>query len=170
MKLVRATQADLPEVVSLMNRAYRGGKGWAAEGPYIQGDRISLKDLEAELAAKPDMQLLIWRDTDTLTGCVTLEPLGDGVRWYLGGLTIEPARQEAKLGRRLLAQAEEVARAAGARRMRLNVIWVREALIEWYLRRGYEPTGERTPFPYDDDRWGRPTRPDLAFLWFEKPL
>jgi len=40
VNLVRVTPADLPEVVDLMNRAYRGGKGWAAEGPYIQGDRM----------------------------------------------------------------------------------------------------------------------------------
>jgi ribosomal protein S18 acetylase RimI-like enzyme len=169
MNLARATAGDLPEMVALMNRAYRGQEGWAAERGYIQGDRISLPDLEAELAAKPRMQLLVWREEGELLGCVSLEPQ-DGDAWYLGALTVAPDRQDAQLGRRLLAQAERIAGEAGARRMRLTVIWVREPLIAWYRRRGYVPTGETTPFPYDDDRWGRPMRDDLHFVWFEKLL
>jgi ribosomal protein S18 acetylase RimI-like enzyme len=169
MNLARATPADLPEVVALMNRAYRGGEGWTAEQGYIQGDRISRKDLEAELAAKPKMQFLVWREDGLLLGCVSLEPLADGA-WYLGALTVEPGRQDAQLGRRLLAEAERIARDRGAQRMQLTVIWVREALIQWYRRRGYAPTGRTTPFPYDDDRWGKPLRDDLHFVWFEKDL
>ena len=169
MKLVRAIQADLPEVVALMNRAYRGGDGWAAEQNYIQGDRISLNDLEAELAAKPDMRFLLWREEGTLLGCVSLEPSADGA-WYLGALTVAPGRQDAQLGRRLLAEAERIACEAGAKRMELTVIWVREALIQWYRRRGYVPTGRTTPFPYGDERWGKPLRNDLHFVWFEKQL
>ena len=169
MNLTRATAGDLPQIVALMNRAYRGEKGWAAEQGYIQGDRISLPDLEAELAAKPQMQMLVWREAGELLGCVSLEPQ-DGDAWYLGALTVAPDRQEAQLGRRLLAEAERIARDGGARRVALTVIWVREALIQWYRRRGYAPTGKTTPFPYDDDRWGRPMRDDLHFVWFEKAL
>ncbi len=29
MNLTRATPGDLPEIVALMNRAYRGQEGWA---------------------------------------------------------------------------------------------------------------------------------------------
>jgi len=169
MNLVRATSSDLPDIVALMNRAYRGGEGWAAEQGYIQGDRISLKDLEAELAAKPDMRLLIWREDGALQGCVSLEPMADGAG-YLGSLTVEPSRQDGGAGRRLLAEAERIARQAGAERMQLTVIWVRETLIQWYRRRGYSPTGKTTPFPYGDDRWGKPLRDDLHFVWFEKHL
>jgi ribosomal protein S18 acetylase RimI-like enzyme len=169
MKLVRATEADLPEIVSLMNRAYRGREGWAVEEGHIQGDRILLPDLAAELAAKPQMQWLVWREAGALLGTVSLEPLQDGV-WYLGALTIEPGRQEGQLGRSLLAEAERLAREGGARHMRLTVIWVREALIAWYRRRGYLPTGKTSPFPYGDERWGKPLRDDLHFVWFEKAL
>jgi ribosomal protein S18 acetylase RimI-like enzyme len=169
MKLGRATAADLPEVVSLMNRAYRGREGWAVEEGHIQGDRILLPDLAAELGAKPQMQWLVWRENGALLGTVSLEPLEDGI-WYLGALTIEPGRQEGQLGRSLLAQAERIAREGGARQMRLTVIWVREALIAWYRRRGYLPTGETSPFPYGDERWGKPMRDDLHFVWFEKAL
>ncbi|HMH64508.1 MAG TPA: GNAT family N-acetyltransferase [Rhizomicrobium sp.] len=169
MNLTRATPDELPEIVALMNRAYRGQEGWAVEQDYIQGDRIALQDLEGELAAKPQMQLLVWREAGRIQGCFSLEPL-DGETWYLGALTVEPGCQDGGLGRRLLEAAERTARDAGAKRMRLTVIWVREALIGWYQRRGYVATGETSPFPYDDDRWGRPTRDDLYFVLFEKPL
>ena len=88
MNLARAVSADLPEIVALMNRAYRGGEGWTAEQGYIQGDRISLEDLEAELAAKPEMQFLVWREDGALLGCVSLEPLADGA-WYLGAAVLD---------------------------------------------------------------------------------
>jgi N-acetylglutamate synthase-like GNAT family acetyltransferase len=169
MKLARATAADLPEIVSLMNRAYRGREGWAVEEGYIQGDRIRLPDLEAEIAAKPDLQWLVWREEGALLGTVSLEPMAGDV-WYLGSLTIEPSQQASQAGRRLLVAAEAIAREAGARHIELTVIWVRETLIAWYQRRGYVLTGKTTPFPYGDERWGTPMRDDLYFVWLEKVL
>ena len=168
MILARATDTDLPAIVDLMNRAFRGAKGWATEDGYLVGDRIRLDDLRAEVAAKPDM-LLVWREDGRLLGCVSLEDVGEGV-WFLGMLTVEPNIQDQQLGRRLLAAAEEHARAAGAVRIRMTVIWLRDALIAWYGRRGYQPTGETKPFPYGTDRWGVPTRDDLYFVVLEKKL
>ena len=52
----------------------------------------------------------------------------------------------------------------------MSVINVREALIAWYLRRGYHKTGETRPFPYGDDRFGTPLRDDLGFVVLEKNL
>ena len=52
----------------------------------------------------------------------------------------------------------------------MTVINIRATLIAWYERRGYRLTGETRPFPYGDDRFGTPTRPDLAFVVLEKPL
>jgi ribosomal protein S18 acetylase RimI-like enzyme len=168
MKLQRATAADLAEVVALMNHAFRGGDGWAAEQGYIQGDRVRLGDLEAELAAGLPLWLLR-DDAGALLGCFSLE-FPDPRTGYLGMLTVAPGLQEQRLGRNLLEEAEARARQSGATRMRMSVIWVREALIAWYVRRGYAPTGETRPFPYGDDRWGVPRRDDLYFVLLEKPL
>jgi hypothetical protein len=52
----------------------------------------------------------------------------------------------------------------------MTVIVQRDDLIAWYRRRGYEPTGEHEPFPYDDERYGRPRRDDLRFAVLEKPF
>jgi hypothetical protein len=74
-------------------------------------------------------------------------------------LTVSPARQSRQLGRTILAAAEAIAADRGARRMRMTVVNLRDTLIAWYQRRGYALTGETEPFPYDDRRFGTPTRP-----------
>ena len=43
-------------------------------------------------------------------------------------------------------------------------------LLAWYARRGYLPTGVTEPYPYGDDRYGRPLRDDLAFVILEKAI
>jgi ribosomal protein S18 acetylase RimI-like enzyme len=70
----------------------------------------------------------------------------------------------------MVQAAEDRARDHGAKRMRMSVTNVREALIAWYLRRGYEKTGEIEPIPYGDDRFGRSLRDDLCFMVLEKSL
>jgi hypothetical protein len=52
----------------------------------------------------------------------------------------------------------------------MQVITARTDLIAWYERRGYTRTGERAPFPYGDERFGLPRRPDLEFERLVKPL
>jgi len=50
------------------------------------------------------------------------------------------------------------------------VLNVRESLIAWYIRRGYTLTGETQPFPYGDERFGRPLRDDLHFVVLVKEI
>ena len=168
---VPATDADVPRIVDLMNRAYRGAQGWSTEQAYIDGDRTTAAFLREDVAAAPTASLLKWiaGEDPTPRGCVWLEPLGDAT-WYLGSLCVDPDAQNAGQGRTLLAAAEAWARERGAARVRMSVVNVRETLIAWYRRRGYEPTGDMLPFPYGNDRFGTPLRDDLAFVVLEKPL
>jgi ribosomal protein S18 acetylase RimI-like enzyme len=172
--LTPARDDDVPQIVALMNRAYRGigaRQGWNTEAGYISGNRTTADLLRAEMSAKPDASLLMWRDGegDVPKGCVWLEPLG-GDAWYLGSLTIDPERQNEGLGHALLALAEQWIAARGGKRVRMTVVNIREALIAWYGRRDYRPTGEINPFPYGDDRFGIPLRDDLSFVVLEKNL
>jgi ribosomal protein S18 acetylase RimI-like enzyme len=172
LALREADAADLPAVVELVNRAYRGETsraGWTNEAEYIDGERTSLEALAAEAAQSPLGALLLAETSQGLVGCVRIDPAGEGA-WYLGMLTISPGLQAAGLGRRLLEAAEAAAQARGARRVRMTVVNIREGLIGWYERRGYRRTGELQPFPYDDARFGVPRRPDLAFAVLEREL
>ena len=171
--LLPANDDDVPGIVTLMNRAYRGAgaAGWSTQEAYLSGDRITEGVLRADLLAKPQASLLKWEDPEggPLLGCVWIEPLDHDV-WYLGSVATDPTRQNSGLGKILLTDAEQWVRNQGGTRIRMNVVNVRDALIAWYLRRGYHKTGETEPFPYGDDRFGAPLRQDLSFLVLEKDL
>ena len=103
-------------------------------------------------------------------GCCQLESRA-GATAYLGLFAVAPTRQGGGLGRAIVAEAERRARVEwGAERMMMTVIRQRTDLIPWYGRLGYRRTGETQPFPYGDERFGRPTRPDLEFVVLAKPL
>jgi hypothetical protein len=69
-----------------------------------------------------------------------------------------------------LQAAEDFAKERGGHRIRMTVVNVRKTLIAWYERRGYALTGETKPFPYGDERFGRPLRDDLHFVVLEKDI
>jgi ribosomal protein S18 acetylase RimI-like enzyme len=175
VQLAPATEADYPAIVDLANRAYRGTgpeASWNVEN-LIEGQRLDEAFLRDDLAAKPQAHLLLWRAEDgALLGSVWLEPVESVAAgaWYLGLLAVDPRRQNQQLGRTLLAAAEDYARQRGATRIRMTVVQLRDTLIAWYQRRGYALTGETEPFPYGDDRFGRPLRDDLHFVVLEKSL
>ncbi|HEY2858312.1 MAG TPA: GNAT family N-acetyltransferase [Terracidiphilus sp.] len=174
MVLEHAAEADYPAIIHLVNLAYRGQgseASWNVETGILEGTRIDDSLLREDIAAKPSARLLITRAADTreIIGTVWLEPVSDG-SWYLGLFTVSPALQKQHLGRELLRAAEDFAEAHGARRIRMGVLCVRDALIAWYQRRGYTLTGETEPFPYGDSRFGTPLRDGLEFLILEKQL
>jgi len=174
MLLNRALEADYVRIVDLVNMAYRGagpGASWNSEADFIEGERLTEALLREDLAAKPNAQLLTYRDDSNgaLLGTVWLEPKDNGV-WYLGLLTVRPDLQNRHLGRALLAAAEAFAKERGARRIRMSVVNARDTVIAWYERRGYTLTGETRPFPYNDKRFGRPLRDNLHFVLLEKDI
>jgi ribosomal protein S18 acetylase RimI-like enzyme len=174
MLLESATEADYREIIDLINLAFRGtgpSASWNIEAGIIAGQRINESLLREDLAAKPEAHLLIHRDAAdrSLLGTVWLEPEQDGI-WYLGLLTVRPELQKQQLGRTLLTASEDFAKKRAASCIRMGVLNVRDALIEWYQRRGYTPTGVTKPFPYGDDRFGTPLRDDLHFVILEKNI
>ena len=170
--LVKATAADIPSIVELMNAAYRvRGGGWTSEADYIVGDRTTVAQLLNQISAREHVSLMVWRRPSFggLFGCVWLEPEDGGV-WYLGSLTVDPQEQNTGLGRKLLTASEEWVRDRGGQAIRMTVVNVRDTLIAWYERRGYNLTEEREPVPYHDGRFGIPKRPDLEFVVLRKRL
>ena len=113
--------------------------------------------------------VLMHESAGEIAACVALE--GRSGDCHLGMLTVSPTRQSNGLGRRLLAAAEAYAQDQfGATRMSMSVIVQRPELIAWYERRGYGRTGRFETFPYGDERFGLPRRPDLCFEILEKSL
>jgi GNAT superfamily N-acetyltransferase len=166
-----ATPADVPAIDELVQASYRGDSsraGWTTEADILDGQRTD-PDMVAEAVSGPGSRMLIAEDGGALVACCQLEDRGGHA--YFGMFAVDPRRQGGGLGKKVLAEAERVARDEwGAKEMHMTVISVREDLIAWYVRRGYARTGQKSPFPYGDERFGLPKRDDLEFELLVKKL
>ncbi|MEU0153844.1 GNAT family N-acetyltransferase [Micromonospora fulviviridis] len=166
-----ARPADVAALVDLVESAYRGERsraGWTTEADLLAGQRTD-PEMVAEAVSSRAGTVLVVEDGTGIVACCQLERRDDHV--YFGMFAVAPGRQGGGLGRDLLAEAERHAREQWhSGEMRMTVITQREDLIAWYERRGYVRTGELSPFPYGDERFGVPLRPDLAFETLRKKL
>ncbi|CAA9518065.1 MAG: hypothetical protein AVDCRST_MAG91-2031 [uncultured Sphingomonadaceae bacterium] len=167
-----AIRADVGGLHSLVERAYRGDearRGWTHEADLLGGQRTDAEALRA-IVDDPDQRILIATDAGAVVGCVQLSAKGAGL-CYLGLLSVDPSRQAAGLGKRLLDVAERYARdQLEARTMEMTVIKQRGELVRYYQRRGYALTGEERPFPLDDPRFGLPRTRELVFVVMAKEI
>ena len=168
-----ATHDDLPVLHRLIESAYRGveaRRGWSHEADLLGGQRTDLAALSDQVE-DPAQAILLARDHGgRIAGCVAISDRGGGTA-YIGLVAVDPSRQAAGLGRRLLAEAERhAATKFAANRAEMTVISLRTELIAWYQRRGYALTGETRPFPKTNPRFGLPRRDDLVFVVLEKRL
>lgn len=166
-----AADADVPTLVALIESAYRGDSsrtGWTTEADILQGQRTDPDGVRRVVEAPGSRLLVVERDGE-LVACCQLEHRGEAA--YFGMFAVRPGLQGAGLGKVIIAEAERTVRESwGVREMHMTVISVREELIAWYERRGYRRTGELSPFPYGDERFGIPQRDDLAFELLVKDL
>ncbi|MFI7415029.1 GNAT family N-acetyltransferase [Streptomyces sp. NPDC049627] len=166
-----ATDADVDTLVALIESAYRGDSsraGWTTEADILEGQRTDPEGVLAVIGS-PDSRLLTVERDGRIVACCQLEHRGDHA--YFGMFAVSPALQGAGLGKVIIAEAERQARETwGATEMHMTVISVRNDLIAWYERRGYRRTGQMTPFPYGDERFGIPQRDDLQFELLVKQL
>ncbi|WP_299036774.1 GNAT family N-acetyltransferase [uncultured Pseudokineococcus sp.] len=179
---------DVAAVVALVQRAYRGEAsraGWTTEADLLDGQRTDAAAVGA-LVAAPGSAVLLLEEDGRLVACCHVEArspaastgahpagtdpaaggtTGEGRLAYVGMVAVDPAHQGAGTGRAVLAGAEAHARdSLGATDLEMTVLAQRAELVAWYERRGWSRTGERRPFPYGDERFGRPRREDLEFV------
>jgi len=169
MHISKATDADIPSMVTLINSAYRGEsskKGWTTEADLLGGVRTSEKSLQ-DTMNKPGAVILVNRnDNGDITACVYLQK--EPATFYLGMLTVSPLLQAGGIGGRLLNAAEAYVKEQNGNNITMTVISVRAELIAWYERHGYVKTGESKPFPADP-AFGIPKQP-LEFVVMKKTL
>ncbi|ASZ12606.1 GNAT family N-acetyltransferase [Chitinophaga pendula] len=159
MPVEKATIKDVPELIHLINNAYRGEhsrKGWTSEADIFDGERISQEMLEELFKHTSATILKYTSESNTITGTVYLEIRKNAL--YLGMLTVSPELQGKGIGKILLEEGEVFAKQNNCQKITMSVIKNRKELIAWYERHGYQFTGEILPF-YDDGRFGKPKQP-----------
>ncbi|MDZ4810599.1 MAG: GNAT family N-acetyltransferase [Bacteroidota bacterium] len=170
MQISPAHIKDIPDLVALINSAYRGEaskKGWTTEADLLKGElRTDIPTL-TEIMNRLHAVILKYTSTEgSITGSVFLEKQERGL--YLGMLSVSPLQQAGGVGKQLMKVAEQYAKENNCPCIFMNVISVRHELIAWYERLGYQKTGETKPLP-TDTRFGVPTQP-LEFIIMEKKV
>lgn len=167
--ITKATLQDIPALTTLINSAYRGEtskKGWTTEAHLLEGKRTDEQEMK-EIFEEPKNTILKFTENDKIIGSVLL--VEKGHQLYLGMLTVSPELQNSGIGKKLLAEAENHAKALGLSSIIMTVISVREELIAWYKRHGYVDTGEREAFPESGIHVTVSEEP-LEFIFLEKQL
>jgi ribosomal protein S18 acetylase RimI-like enzyme len=157
------------DLVILVNSAYRGEsskKGWTTEAELLEGVRTDANTLLEQINQSDQTILKAIDGNQKIIGCVSLQEKKD--KLYLGMLTVQPDIQATGIGKKLLSSAEEYAKNKKIYCIEMTVISVRQELIEWYQRRGYQLTGEKREFP-SDPKFGI-KKQALEFVVLEKKL
>ncbi len=134
-----ATSDDIPELVRIINLAYR------VEDFFIDGDRTNTKDVQNRLEAPGACFIVIDAPNATsLAGAVWVET--HGKRGHFAVLSVDPAFQGQGLARLMIDAVEDHCRRAGCTSLDIEVVDLREELPAFYAKFGFEPAGT-TPFP-----------------------
>ena len=160
---------DIPELMRLINSAYRGDeakKGWTHEADLIDGSLRTDEESLRRLIEQPNSVILKCLQNEKIIGCVFLEKNNDQL--YLGMLSVAPQIQAQGIGKKLLKAAEEFAAQKNCNLIEMTVISVRHELIAWYERNGYYKTSITKPF-HNDHKFGVP-RQQIEFVVMEKQL
>jgi ribosomal protein S18 acetylase RimI-like enzyme len=166
-----AEPGDAAAITSLIESAYRGPEsktGWTSEADLLTGPRTSVDEIAAILR-DPLARFVVATDgAKDLAACALIRnEHGTG---YFGMFAVRPNVQGAGLGKQMLDAAEQHIKSL----WRLNTIYMtvinlREDLIAYYERRGYQKTGEIKPFPFDLPNLGA-TRQDFHLAVLRKRL
>lgn len=126
-----AVQSDIPDLVLLINSAYRGEvskKGWTTEANLISGDiRTDKSQMEEQMKAPGAVFLVYQNEVGTLEGSVFLHKKGD--KLYLGMLSVLPELQAKGIGKKLMSAAEAYAMQENCNSIYMRVISERHELI-----------------------------------------
>jgi ribosomal protein S18 acetylase RimI-like enzyme len=165
-----AKTADAPQIVALVNSAYRGESsraGWTTEAELLDGVR-TYDDEIASLISTPRSHILIGLVGEEIVASMHLQLVSDAA--FLGMFAVRPTGQAAGVGKAMMAEAETVVkREWTAKKILMDVISVRAELIAFYERRGYTRTGKMNDFPVSKDLW-TPKAKDLMLARMEKNL
>jgi GNAT superfamily N-acetyltransferase len=137
-----AADADIPEIVRVINAAYR------VEDFFIDGNRTDRHSVHLRMQ-EAGSAFLVAEDHEAarMAGAVYVRAID--ASGYFGMLSVDPACQGRGFGRALVEAAEEYCRQRGCRAVSIDLVNLRSELPAFYQRLGYVE-GKRVPFP---DEW-----------------
>ncbi|PTB43767.1 hypothetical protein M441DRAFT_54931 [Trichoderma asperellum CBS 433.97] len=165
-----ATPEDAEQIQQLVQSAFRtedSRSDWTGDAELASSFRIDVEEVASKIA-NPENTILMALDNDNSLVASIEVSKRDGNCGRLSMIAVSDRYQRSGVGRLVLAYAEAYCRRVwGAEKFSLNALSIRKALIEWYMRQGYQKTGETSPFPRE--RFISMALPeDMCFIEMEK--
>jgi ribosomal protein S18 acetylase RimI-like enzyme len=126
-----ASAADVPAIVTLVNRAF------AIEKAFVDGERTSPEEIRQLL--QKGMFLLADGEDGAPVACAYVEQRG--YRAYLGMLSVDPVCQGRGLGRQMMDAVEQHCRGHRVRALDIRILSLRPELPPFYRRLGFVEEG-----------------------------
>jgi len=162
-----ASPKDAAIVLKIVNDAYRTEGGWTTESHLVVGDRLVEEDFLKDVS-DPKKCMLIASDKGVDVACIQLTQEEAQVHFSL--LAVPPSAQNNGYASELLQYAESLAQQKyHANQAVMHVLDVRQDLLAFYYRRGYQRLDEYLPFPMGLNV-GKPIDQNLMLEVIAKPL
>ena len=133
----KATTDDIPEIVRVINLAYR------VEDFFVTGDRTNFDEIAGRLSDANSAILVVDAAEPALAAAVCVDVRDE--RGHFAMLSVDPASQGTGLGRALVTAVEEYCRNSGCTALDLEVVNLRTELPPFYEALGFS-RAETAPF------------------------
>lgn len=133
-----ATANDIPEIVRIINAAFR------VEDFFIDGNRTSDAEIAARMADPHVSIIVVDADSKSLAAAVVVD-VHDS-RGHFAMLSVDPPAQGRGTSRLLLNAVEEHCRSAGCGSLDIEIVNLRDELPAFYKAMGFVPA-DTAPFP-----------------------
>jgi len=133
-----ATSKDIPELVRIINNAYR------VEDFFIDGNRTNADDVRVRIE-QPDACFIVIDSPDSATLAAAVWVEVQEKRGHFAVLSVDPAFQGKGLARVLIDAVEEHCRKAGCEWLDIEVVDLRLELPLFYAKFGFQQNGS-APF------------------------
>jgi GNAT superfamily N-acetyltransferase len=165
-----ATQVDALRIQQLIQSAFRtedSREDWTGNMELASNFRVEVEEVEARISNDDVITLMAVDSNNALVGSIEVSKRGTDCG-RLSMIAVDDRYQRGGVGRQILSYAEDFCQQTwGVTRFSLNALSTRPALIEWYLRCGYQKTGETSPFPRE--KFSNISLPDdMCFIELEK--
>lgn len=158
LNFFKAELTDSSTLSELINSAYRGEssrQGWTTEADILDGVRTTTADI-AKIVQSTSQFILMGELNQEIVACVQCQQqtLSGHPTVHFSMVAVKPTLQNKGHGKDILQAAEAMTkrewRAVG---FYMSVISMREDVIAFYERLGYERTGEYIDFPVNPEKW-----------------
>ncbi|KAF3071447.1 hypothetical protein CFAM422_006145 [Trichoderma lentiforme] len=170
LRFRQATVEDAGQIQQLVESAFRAidsRPDWTGNAELASTFRISVEEVMPRILNPDNAVLMALDDTDNLVASIEVAKRGNDCG-RISMIAVNERYQKGGVGRSVLAYAEAYCRQTwNVENFSLNALSTRKTLIEWYMRQGYQKTGETSPFPRE--RFASVALPDdICFIEMEK--